>query len=175
MIACPGCGGRNEPEAKTCEWCGRPFVAPPRRIGGPIVMLAAGATVIVAVLVAAAVLITSLVAAFSPRPGPPSTIAQPAELPVTRPPLDEEPPSTTEIVAGQEFVRVANTAGAGAFIREEPRSAARGIVAHTDRTVLKVIGTDVSAEGRPWRNVEDQRGNRGWTPAEFLVPSDVGF
>ena len=22
---CPGCQGRNSPQAETCEWCGRPF------------------------------------------------------------------------------------------------------------------------------------------------------
>lgn len=176
MIACPGCGGRTEIDAKTCEWCGRPFVAQPRRLGGPAVMLAAAALVGIVVLVAAGLAIATLVSAFSTRPAAPTTAAQPTEAPVSRPPLDEEPPSpSSELALGQEFVRVANTSGSGAFIREEPRSAARGIVAHSDRTVLKLIGPDVAAEGRPWRNVEDQRGNRGWTPAEFLVPSDVGF
>ena len=176
MVVCPGCGGRNDPDVKTCEWCGRPFFAQPRRLGGPVVMLGAAAIVGVVVLVAAGLAITTLVSAFSNRPVAGPTAAPPTEAPLLRPPLDDEALApSAETAPGQEFVRVANTAGAGAFIREEPRSAARGIVAHTDRTVLKVIGADVSADGRPWRNVEDQRGNRGWTPSEFLVASDVGF
>jgi hypothetical protein len=45
-------------------------------------------------------------------------------------------------------------------------------VAHRDGTVLRVVGTDILVAGRVWRNVEDQAGNRGWTPDEFLIAAD---
>jgi Bacterial SH3 domain len=32
MVNCPGCGGRNPPEASECDWCGRQFVSPGRRL-----------------------------------------------------------------------------------------------------------------------------------------------
>ncbi len=176
MIVCPGCGGRNaEGEAKTCEWCGRPFVPQPRRLGASIALVVAAAVIGVVVLVAAAMAVTALVSTLAARASDSQSSAiPPTEIPLLRPTVEPTPP-TGEVTAGQEFVRVANTGGAGAFIREEPRLAARGIEAQVDGTILKVVGTDVSVESRPWRNVETARGNRGWTPAEFLVPSDAGF
>jgi hypothetical protein len=74
-----------------------------------------------------------------------------------------------------EFVRVGNTDRQGAFIRREPRAGAPGIVAHRDGTPFKVVGPDVLVDGRPWRNVEDERGNRGWIAREYLLPSTTGF
>ncbi len=128
------------------------------------------------VLVAAAMAVTALVSTLAARASDSqSSAVPPTEIPLLRPTVEERPPPVVEITAGQEFVRVANTGGSGAFIREEPRLAARGIEAQVDGTILKIVGTDVSVEGRPWRNVETARGNRGWTPAEFLVPSDAGF
>src|SRR5207245_539335 len=32
VLVCPGCGARNEPDARGCDWCGRPFVAEQRQI-----------------------------------------------------------------------------------------------------------------------------------------------
>jgi hypothetical protein len=124
--------------------------------------------------VAAAV---TLASAFVNRPAPsPEATLEATSVPAERPALDlETPVPAAEATPAPEFVRIANTGGTGAFIREEPRAAARGIVAHTERTVLKIIGGDVQSEGRTWRNVEDQRGNRGWTPGEYLVASDAGF
>src|SRR5439155_10680489 len=31
VIRCPGCGGRNDMSARSCEWCGRSFVADGRQ------------------------------------------------------------------------------------------------------------------------------------------------
>lgn len=141
-------------------------------------VLALGAAVIlgVAVLIGVFFAVTALVSALGPRslaesPQPQPTVATvPSPVPVETPLLGESTPQPSS-----EFVRVANTGGTGAFIREEPRATARGIAAYPDRTVLRVIGGDVTADGRIWRNVEDPRGIRGWTPGEFLVPSDTGF
>ncbi|MPZ15259.1 MAG: hypothetical protein GEU73_12690 [Chloroflexi bacterium] len=87
----------------------------------------------------------------------------------------ERTPTATPTPSRAEFVRIANTGGAGAFIRAEPRSNAQGIRAYRDGTVLKVVGQDVPAGGQVWRNVEDQQGNRGWTPDAYLLPSPTGF
>lgn len=176
MISCPGCGGWNAPDAKVCEWCGRSFLAQPRRLPPPILAFGAVAFLAAAVLVGGAVALVSFIATLSVQSG-----AEPTPTPVRLTPAPAEferelsRPSAEPIAPAEEFVRIANTGGTGAFLREEPRSAARGMVAYPDRTVLRVIGPDVVTEGRVWRNLEDQRGTRGWTPNDFLTPSDVGF
>ncbi|OGG46546.1 MAG: hypothetical protein A3F84_18635 [Candidatus Handelsmanbacteria bacterium RIFCSPLOWO2_12_FULL_64_10] len=176
MIACPGCGGRNEPDAKTCAWCARPFVAQPRRIPVAVFALSGAVLLGVAIVIGAFFAVTTLLAVLTPSPSTEGPAAQPT-VGVPTPTLVAEPVPQSDATPRPEgeYVRVANTGGTGAFIREEPRANARGIAAYPDRTVLRIIGTDISAEGRAWRNVEDQRGIRGWTPGEFLVPSDVGF
>jgi hypothetical protein len=78
----------------------------------------------------------------------------------------------TAVVAQNDVVRIGNTGGVGAFIRREPRANAPGIVAHRDGTILRVVGADTLVAGRVWRNVEDQAGNRGWTPGEYLIATD---
>lgn len=177
MISCPGCGGHNQPEAKTCEWCGRPFLAQPRRLLPPLLAFGAAAVLAGLLLVAAAIALLSVIATLSSQilsepPAAPAPLT-PTPSPEAAREVSVTSPESTPPLA--EFVRIANTGGTGAFLRAEPRSPARGIVAHPDRTVLRIIGPDVVTEGRVWRNVEDQRGTRGWTPAEFLVASDVGF
>ena len=175
MISCPGCGGRNEPDAKTCQWCARPFIAQPRRIPLQVLVLGAVAVVLVALGFAGYVGIRAIAdavatrAATSPTPIPPIATA----IATATPAADATP--ATEGTTGPEFVRVSNTGGTGAFIRDEPRAAARGIAAYPDRTVLRIVGPDTIAEGRVWRSVEDPRGLRGWMPTEFLVASDSGF
>jgi hypothetical protein len=105
--------------------------------------------------------------AAEPPPSQPVVQAEPAPPPPTQEPEPAGPPP--------EFVRIANTGGAGAFIRREPQANAQGLVALRDGTPVRVVGGDTTVGNRVWRNVEDQRGNRGWTPAEYLAPSDTGF
>jgi hypothetical protein len=153
-------------------------VAQPRRLLlPPILAFGAAAVLAVVVAVAAIIALVGVVTTFSAQlgPGPSPTPIPRTATPVAESQATAAAPSPEPAAPGQEFVRIANTGGTGAFVREEPRAAARGIVAHGDRTVLKITGPDVVAEGRTWRNVENQQGVRGWTPAEFLVASDVGF
>lgn len=177
VIACPGCGGRNEPDAKTCQWCDRPFVAQPRKIPRAVLGLAAVAialaVLIVAIIFAAAALFTR----FGDRPSTDAAPPVPAPTAILgpEPTIREASGSPEPTLPTSRFVQVANTGGTGAFIREEPQAAARGIAAYPDRTVLRVAGPDATAGGRLWKNVEDPQGIRGWAPAEFLVPTDGGF
>ena len=177
MISCPGCGGRNDPEAKTCQWCDRPFVAQPRKIPRLVFGLVAVVALSMLLIFAAIVAVAALIANFGNRSSPEVTPTPAAPTATVAPAtVNREGASPVEPTAQPaEFVRVANTGGSGAFIRDEPRAAARGIAAYPDRTILRVLGPDISSDGRLWKNVEDQRGIRGWTPVEFLVPSDSGF
>lgn len=63
-------------------------------------------------------------------------------------------------------VRIANTGGAGAFVRRTPNLEDR-LRAWPDGTPLRVVGPDATIDGLQWRPVEDPAGNQGWIPAEF--------
>jgi len=94
-------------------------------------------------------------------------------VPTSLPSVAPTPDASTSTAA--VFLKIANTDRQGAFIRREPRSGAPGIVALRDGVVVRVVGPDVTVDGRIWRNVSDGKGSVGWTPGEFLVPSDTGF
>ena len=64
---------------------------------------------------------------------------------------------------------IGNTGGVGAWLRRTPRLDDY-LVAWVDGTRMEVVGPDVEADGRPWKNVRDPRGNVGYVPAEWLVP-----
>lgn len=177
MIVCPGCGARNEPTARVCDWCARPFVVERHQIAvpwlapvavGAIVLLAAG-TIIAAIVGAQASSGREAVPGqLTPVPG--SIIGASTAEPITS--------STPDVPSGveqDEFVRIANTGGTGAFLRREPRLGSPGVVAHRDGTLLRVVGLDVTVDGRVWREVEDAQGRRGWTPREFLLLTDNSF
>jgi hypothetical protein len=88
--------------------------------------------------------------------------------PTAPPPATSPPEPTAEAV---EWVRVANTAGQGVILRREPSVSAARVAARAENTLLRIIGPDQTVDGRVWRQVEDSQGNRGWSPAEFLVPA----
>jgi hypothetical protein len=91
------------------------------------------------------------------------------------PPAAPEPTEAGPPAPREELARIGNTDGSGAFIRREPRAGAPGIIAHRDGIVLRMVGGDVTVEGRLWRQVEDRQGNRGWTPDQYLIRVDGGF
>lgn len=174
MITCPGCGGRNEPEAKLCEWCGRPFVAQPRQIPVALLALAALGLLAITLVVGVLVLVLSLLGSQGAPAQAPVEGSPPAQVSPTGEPSERRTPAIEPTVTA-EFVRIANTGGVGAFIRQEPQPNARGIVAYPERTVLRIVGPDTVVNGGVWRSVEDRRGVRGWMSSEYLVPSDTGF
>ena len=180
MIVCPGCGGRNESDARSCEWCARSFVVdhrPTRTAWLTPSLIAVGvALALVSLLVALVVTRswTSPAVVLTPEPITERRVAEPA--PRAEP--DEPSAGLAQDSLGEtvEFVLVTNTGGTGVFIRREPRNGATGIVAQRDGTLLRVIGADVVADdGVVWRNVEDRQANRGWTPRDYLSMSDLAF
>ena len=168
---CPGCGARNAPEARVCEWCGRAFLLRDQRRGDrPIWTLGAVAGALLAGLVAAAALLgaPALLARFDSSGSPSTTPALPTAEPAPATPtavLAEPSPEPLE------YVRVANTAGQGVILRREPSTSAGRVAARAETAVLQIVGPDQAAEGRVWRQVQDAQGNRGWVPADFLVPA----
>jgi hypothetical protein len=185
VLICPGCGGRNDPAARACEWCARPFVVEHRRI--PVLWIVGSAMAAFTVL-ALAVLMFALVSVLRARvdqlglvetPGftavEPTALPEPTELALSEPTATPEPLPTETPVPTVEFFQIGNTGGTGAFIRREPRANAPGIVALRDGLPVKVVGPDETVNGRVWRNVEDRNGNRGWTPRDYLVPTQQQF
>jgi hypothetical protein len=100
----------------------------------------------------------------SVAPAPPTVLVVPTAA--TDAPVAEN----EEAALPAEFVRVANTGGLGISLRREPRLDAPRVTARPENTVLRVVGPDTVADGRVWREVQDAQGNRGWAPADFLVP-----
>jgi hypothetical protein len=83
-----------------------------------------------------------------------------------------EPPAKSSVAgaATGAWVEVANTGGEGVFIRFTPR-ASDTVTAWPDRTKLQVVGADVEADGRRWKNVRDPDGLVGWVPIEYVRPT----
>ncbi len=168
---CPGCGARNAPEARVCEWCGRAFLLRDQRQQGRRAwVLGAVLGALAAMLLAGAALLNapSLLARFSSAAPSPTATALPTAGPALplADPTEAPPEASPEPV---EYVRVGNTAGQGVVLRREPSTSAARVAARAESTLLRIIGPDQVAEGRVWRPVEDAQGNRGWVPADFLV------
>ena len=169
---CPGCGARNAPEARVCDWCGRPFLLRDQRrhgrflwvLGTLVCLLAVGGLTGMALLRSVAGSWPPLRQGATPLP----TLTPAVELTVPAPIGSDALPEPTAEVA--EYVEVVNTGGQGVILRREPSTAAPRVVARAEHSVLRVVGPDEVVEGRVWRQVEDAQGNRGWTLAEFLAP-----
>jgi len=178
--------------ARSCEWCGRSFVADGRQRSVSWLVPVSGVLIGMLTILLLVVAFASVRSSQSTRvvAEPPLSAALPEEIEEATPTAEPAPsptslptattvivfpPQTVAVAPASEYVRIANTGGSGAFIRREPRSDAPGIVAYRDGTVLRTVGADTTVDGRVWRQVEDTRGNRGWTPQEYLDPSPTGF
>lgn len=185
VIPCPGCGGRNPPGSIACEWCARPFVTPPRRFDvrwwqvatTVAVLLAAGALLVLGFLN------TTREPARSRSPAPSATAAPvatslPAPVGASPPGATGPTPEPSPTVAATPtppvpaFVRVANTGGAGVYLRREPGANGARIVAWPERTVLEVVGAEQEVEGKIWLPVQDPRGNRGWVQRDYVEEAE---
>ena len=105
-----------------------------------------------------------------PAEGAPTPAPTPLPIVDTPEPTPVPPTATPE----PEYVAIGNTAGDNVSLREAPRSDARRLIALRPRTVLRVIGADVEADGKLWRNVSMTGGDMltGWVMAQYLVPAD---
>jgi hypothetical protein len=76
MVNCPGCGGRNPPDASECDWCGRAFISRGRRLRITFWQLLS-TLLIVAIIgaVGALVFLNAGRTLPAPRLAPPPTVA----------------------------------------------------------------------------------------------------
>ena len=99
--------------------------------------------------------IGSPVAGASPSPGA-GTIISPAASPSP--------------AASGVRMKVANTEGQGANMRQRPSTTSPVLRTLPEGTVVEVIGGEQQAEERSWRNVRDPGGATGWIASELLAP-----
>lgn len=98
--------------------------------------------------------------AAQPTIAPGSAARQPAAQPTA-------PALATAPAARRVFI-VANTDGAGAYLRRTPDLADLD-TAYEDGTRLEQVGDDVTVDGRTWRRVRAPDGRIGWMPAEYTA------
>jgi hypothetical protein len=189
---CPGCQGRNLPQAAICEWCGRPFderargfslrwwhLATALLFGFVLLALAsvmflsnvrlpsvsdlrAKPTVLPVPIAQATVLPTR-----AATPGLTLATPKPAGSPAAAP-TPVPPPSPTAEPA--RYVRVANTNGLGVFLREEPGSQSQRLTpAVAEGALLRLVGPEQTVQAQIWRLVEHEgRSIQGWVPAQYV-------
>lgn len=106
-----------------------------------------------------------VISAASPGPSP-----SPGTAIAGSPSVGASPGATKPSASGEQ-VRVVDTGGQGARLRERPSSTAPQLKLIAEATVVEVVGPDQQAEGRAWRNVRDATGSTGWIAAELLQPA----
>ncbi len=196
---CPFCGEPQEPGARACSRCGNqypfenedetvvePVAAPAPRVRARRSPWTRTLPILAAVLLGAVALGYGLfrfamgyletgrpdpasapppVIASSPSPAAAPPVALGSPSPVVIGPAAA--PSPTAPALGR--VRVVNTEGQGANMRQRPSTTTPVVRSIPDGTSLEVIGADQQGEGRTWRNVrEPTDGASGWIVAEFL-------
>jgi hypothetical protein len=67
-------------------------------------------------------------------------------------------------------MKVANTEGQGANMRQRPSTTAPVLRTLPEGTVVEAIGGEQNAENRTWRNVRDPGGATGWVASDLLAP-----
>lgn len=200
---CPGCQGRNAPQAATCEWCGRPFDA---RARGSWFRWWHVATVLLFGFVAVATgLLVYLNASrlpalsdFRPKPAAsPAALVEPTMLPTraatpgltlaTPKPAASPPPASGQAATAtpspqpsptaepDRYVRVVNTTGLGVFLREEPGPQGQRITpAVAEGAILRLVGPEQTIQAQIWRLCEHEgRGVQGWVLAQYLQPVET--
>ena len=170
---CPGCGARLLPDARVCDWCGRPVLLRDRRQHVRVLWTVGAVACVLGALAAAVFAWLNSPRAFPLTPQATPTSLPQLETPLLRPESPTPSPVPEPGPPAEEFVRVVNTAGQGLTLRREPSVGAARLAARAENTVLRVVGPDEIVEGRVWKQVEDRQGVRGWAPAEFLEPASA--
>jgi len=101
---------------------------------------------------------------------PTPTLPVPDVVPTATYPVPNDLSTPTTPTMPSTRVRVTGTDGTGVNLRTRPRVDAESLGVLPDGTLLDVVGDDVIADGRTWRNVRTQAGKTGWVTAQYLSP-----
>jgi hypothetical protein len=189
---CPGCQGRNLPEAAICEWCGRPFDG--RASGFALRWWHLATAMLFGFVVVATLSLVFLsanrlpsISDFRAKPAasptvrvepttlptraatPGQTLATPIPPPSPMVAATAPPPEPTPQPV--RYARVANTNGLGVFLREEAGAQGQRIQpAVAEGALLKLVGPEQTVQAQTWRLCEiEDRGVQGWVPAQYLA------
>lgn len=190
-LICPGCGGRNETGSLECDWCGRIFASPSRRLrvagwqlaSSALVLLMLGAVIALFALNSNRALSTFrpatttplAVASVSPTPAVTPRVTAAADA-TARPTPSPTLPSGIVPAASPEpseppprLARVANTDGRGVSVRAEPGANAPAVGSLREGAQVQLTGQQQTVAARLWREVLDpSRGLQGWVSSDFL-------
>ncbi len=117
---------------------------------------------------------TTVLAGATALPGPLATTtdATPADATPAVPPTAAPTLAPPTVTREPEYVAIGNSAGDNVSLRAEPRTDGAKLLTLRPRTVLLVVGSDVTTDGKLWRNVRPATDpTTGWVMAQYLVPS----
>ena len=93
-----------------------------------------------------------------------AAVAKPSLIPAVAP-----SPGTAALPVAVPRVRVVGAGADEVNLRAEPSMSGARLKGLADDTELELLGDDVEADGRIWRNVRDPTDrSEGWVAAEFL-------
>jgi hypothetical protein len=99
-------------------------------------------------------------------PATPEPAPQATETPQPAGTAQPSPTQATATTEGEQIATVANTGGAGVYLRRTPRMADT-IRPYVEGTQMVVVGAPVSAEGRTWLHVRAPDGTVGYIPEQW--------
>jgi SH3 domain-containing protein len=106
--------------------------------------------------------IASSPGAVGARPSPGTVISPPQATPIPAPGSAPAP------AAEGERVRIKDTGGSGANMRDKPGAIGNVVKTVPDGAALRVVGPDQDADGRSWRHVRDEGGDEGWIASDLV-------
>ncbi len=108
-----------------------------------------------------------------PVPNIVATPTGPAPTPVAVVPATATPPAGPTVPPAPEYVQVANTGGAGVYLRSDARQDAEHLAALPEKSVLLVVGPNKTVGGSIWRNLRTltDTPQTGWILAQYLAPA----
>jgi hypothetical protein len=187
MIQCPGCGGRNPPNAQSCDWCRRSFLSEPPPRGHSARWWATLSIATITLLLVA----LGLLSAFSSvRQAPRVAVSTPASAPLpplpvvaataTQPVAPSEPtaaaaaptslPALVQPTPAGRLATIANTANQGANLRQLPDRTSPVVTTVPESSTVRIVGPEQrAADGTVWVRVNDQHGHEGWVLSVVLV------
>lgn len=111
----------------------------------------------------------------TPTPGPSPTLTAtstntPTSTPTFTPTLTatHTPTPTPTFTPTPISARIANTGGAGAFMRDTPGRQGKVVTALSEGTPMQILYRRESVNGEEWVEVRDLLGRTGWVMAQFL-------
>jgi hypothetical protein len=198
IAVCAGCGGKNPAGSSECDWCGRPFLSKGGRLrltvwqvlSSLLLLGLIGAVAALAFVNAGRALPTRLATS---TPAPPTIVPTPAVTPrvtaadnpitptavapvvfePTAPPTPVQSPTPEATpTPQQQLARIANTAGLGVSVRQQPGPQAPRAGVLREGTRVLLTGNDQTVAARPWREIETEDHNlRGWVQGDFVQPA----